>query len=100
MILKQFLVALVLFLNVLHVFAAGMSHQQADALAYRASRQFENGNRAIQIGDMYTACLEGREALRLISQIDRMDVAPAQRASYDQALLTMIGVVKTVNKYC
>jgi hypothetical protein len=100
LMLKKSLVVLLLVLNVSHVFAAGMSQQQILALLDAGSRHFENGNRAIQIGDKDTACLEGKEAERLFVQIDPKDVAPEHRTYYNQLREVIIGAVNAMKQVC
>ena len=98
--LKKFLVVLLLVLNISPVFAAGMSQQQVLALLGASSRHFENGNRAIQIGDKDTACIEGKKAVRLFVQIDPKDVAPEHRMLYKQNHEMIIGVVNAIKQVC
>jgi len=98
--LRRFFVSLVLLINTSYVYAGGMSQQQIDALLERIGRHFENGYRATQIDDRYTACSEGREALRLFNQIDPNDILPADRGDYERFREGIIGIVKKMNRIC
>ena len=98
--MRNFLVGMILVLNVTPVFAEGMSQAQILALANAVGSHFEKGSRAIQNGDVFTACSEGRAAARVFNQIDPRDVLPKDRGDYNQLRQTVLNNLQLLKKIC